>query len=65
MDPLFIYLNELEFDDLKRFMLKFSKDSQLKIIFFSTKKDYFITRMICHLKLKTDITNEKKLEKIK
>ena len=38
MDPVFIYLNELEFDDLKRFMLKFSKDSQLKIIFFQQRK---------------------------
>ena len=37
----------------------------LKKILFSTKKEYFITSMICCLKPETDITNKKKVEKMK
>ena len=46
MEPAFIYFNELEFEKL-----------ELKKKLFSTKKDYFNTKIICYLKLESDITS--------
>ena len=58
MDPVVIYFKELEFDILQRFTLGCSENNKLKKIFFSTS-------MICYLKLETNITNNKNLEKNK
>ena len=58
MDPVVIYFKELEFNILQRFTLAFSQNNELKKIFFSTN-------MICYLKLETNITNNKNLEKNK
>ena len=58
MDPVVIYFKELEFDILQRFTLGYSENNELKKIFFSTS-------MICYLKLETNITNNKNLEKNK
>ena len=58
MDPVVIYFKELEFDILQRFTLGFSENNELKKILFSTS-------MICYLKLETNITNNKNLEKNK
>ena len=58
MDPVVIYFKELEFDILQRFTLGYSENNELKKFFFSTS-------MICYLKLETNITNNKNLEKNK
>ena len=58
MDPVVIYFKELEFNILQRFTLAFSQNNELKKIFFSTN-------IICYLKLETNITNNKNLEKNK
>ena len=58
MDPVVIYFKELEFNILQRFTLGFSQNNELK-------KKFFSTNMICYLKLETNITNNKNLEKNK
>ena len=58
MDPVVIYFKELEFNILQRFTLGFSQNNELK-------KKIFSTNMICYLKLETNITNNKNLEKNK
>ena len=58
MDPVVIYFKELEFNILQRFTLGFSQNNELK-------KNVFSTNMICYLKLETNITNNKNLEKNK
>ena len=58
MDPVVIYFKELEFNILQRFTLGFSQNNKLK-------KKFFSTNMICYLKLETNITNNKNLEKNK
>ena len=58
MDPVVIYFKELEFNILQRFTLGFSQNNELK-------KNFFSTNMICYLKLETNITNNKNLEKNK
>ena len=64
MEFAFTYFNELEFDDSNRFTLRFSQNNELKKIFFQQKR-CFITSIICHLKLETNITNKKKNKQIK
>ena len=58
MDPVVIYFKELEFNILQRFTLAFSQNNELK-------KNFFSTNIICYLKLETNITNNKNLEKNK
>ena len=59
----FTYFNELEYDDLNRFTLRFSQNNELQKIFFQQKRR-FITSFICHCKLETNITNKKKDKQI-
>ena len=43
MEPVFIYFDELEFDERNRFILKFSNDEEneaTNYILFSKNKDY-------------------------
>ena len=59
VEPVYIYFDEPIFDDKKIFILRFSKNNEMKKVLFSTKKDYFITSMKCFLKLDDDKKNWK------
>ena len=63
MEPVYIYFDQLTFNDKNRVILKFSKNDEIKKAPFSSKKEYFITSMKCFLKLDSDIKNWKKYKK--
>lgn len=42
IEPVFIYFNELKFDDQKRLVLKFSNKDEVRKVLLSNKKGYFL-----------------------
>ena len=64
MKPVYIYFNELIFIDKKRFILKFSKNDEIKVVFFWLKKVFYYS-MKCFFNLGNDIKNYKKCKKFK
>ena len=54
MDPIFIYYNNLKFQDNKIFTIKFSDGGWLDGVLFKKKKDYYRVSMSCF----TEITND-------
>ena len=54
MDLIFIYSNDLQFQDNKSFTIDFSDDDRLQGVLFKKNKDYYLTSMSCF----TEITND-------
>ena len=51
MDPIFIYYNDLKFQDNKIFTIEFSDGDQLDGVLFKKKKDYYLISMSCFIKI--------------
>ena len=64
MDPIFIYNNNLIFDENQRFILNFSDGDILKGVNFSKENDYFIMSMSCFTEVFNDITRLKQYNDI-
>ena len=64
MDPIFIYNNNLIFDENQRFILNFSDGDILKGVNFSKENDYFIMSMSCFTEVFNDITKLKQYDDI-
>ena len=64
MDPIFIYNNNLIFDENQRFILNFSDGDILKGVNFSKENDYFIMSMSCFTEVFNDITKLKQYNDI-
>ena len=59
MDPIFIYNNNLNFDENHRFILNFSDGDVLKGVKFSKENDYYIMSMSCFIEVSNEITKLK------
>ena len=64
MDPIFIYNNNLIFDENQRFILNFSDGDILKGVNFSKENDYFIMSMSCFTEVFNDIKKLKQYNDI-
>ena len=65
MEPIFIYFKEIALNKNKKFTLEFSQTDQIYKVYFSPRKDCFITSMDCDLNLEQDIKNDGVLDEIK
>ena len=65
MEPVFIYYNNLSFDQNKMFMLEFSDGDLLEGVIFKKNKDHYITSMSCYVHLTADVTKLPQFDKIK
>ena len=69
MEPIFIYYNNLNFDQDKNFMLAFGDSDKLNGVIFKKKKkkkeDYYITSMSCYVDLTVHVTKLPQFDKIK
>ena len=59
MDPIFIYSNNLIFDENQRIMLNFSDGDVLKCVNFSKENGYYIMSMSYFIEVSNDITKLK------
>ena len=57
MDPIFIYNNNLNFDENHRFILNFSDGDVLKGVNFSKENDYY-SLWVCHNEYLIEVPNE-------
>ena len=57
MEPIFIYCNNLTFDQNKRFILEFSDDDLLEGVLFKKNKDCYITSMSCYVDLTVEFSD--------
>ena len=64
MNPIFIYNNNLIFDENQRFILNFSDGDILKGVNFSKENDYFIMSMLCFTEVFNDTTKLKQYDHI-
>ena len=65
MDPIFIYNNNLIFDENQRFILNFRDGDILKGVNFSKENDYYIMSMPCFTEVSNDITKLKQCGDVK
>ena len=56
MDPIFIYSNNLQFQDNKSFTIDFSNNDRLDGILFKKNKDYYLTSMSCFIEITNDLS---------
>ena len=56
MDPIFIYSNNLQFQDNKSFTIDFSNDNRLQGVLFKKNKDYYLTSMSCFIEITNDLS---------
>ena len=56
MDLIFIYYNDLKFQDNKIFMIKFSNGNRLDGVLFKKKKDYYLVSMSCFIEITNDLS---------
>ena len=63
MDSIFIYNNNLIFDENQRFILNFS-DVDVLCVNFSKEYDYYIISMLCFTEVFNDITKLKQYDDI-
>ena len=64
MDPIFIYNNNLIFQENQRFILNFSDGDVFKGVNFSKENDYYIMSMSCFIEVSNDITKLKQYDDI-
>ena len=56
MDLIFIYSNNLQFQDNKSFTIDFSNNDRLDGILFKKNKDYYLTSMSCFIEITNDLS---------
>ena len=56
MDLVFIFYNNLKFEDNKKFTIEFSNDDRLQGVMFLKNNDYYLTSMSCYIQLTNDLT---------
>ena len=56
MDPIFIYSDNLQFQDNKSFTIDFSDDDRLQGVLFKKNKDYYLTSMSCFIEITNDLS---------
>ena len=56
MEPIFIYSNDLQFQDNKSFTINFSDDDRLQEVLFKKNKDYYLTSMSCFIEITNDLS---------
>ena len=56
MDPIFIYSNNLQFQDNKSFTTNFSNGDRLHGVLFKKNKDYYLTSMSCFMEITNDLS---------
>ena len=56
MDLIFIYYNDLKFQDNKIFIIKFSNGNRLDGVLFKKKKDYYLVSMSCFIEITNDLS---------
>ena len=56
MDLIFIYYNDLKFQDNKIFIIKFSNGNRLDRVLFKKKKDYYLVSMSCFIEITNDLS---------
>ena len=64
MDTIFIYTNNLTFDENQKFILNFSDGDVFKSVNFSKENDYYIMSMFCFIEVSNDITKLKQYNDI-
>ena len=64
MDPIFIYNNNLNFDENHRFILSFSDGDILKGVNFLKENDYYIMSMLCFIEVSNEIMKLKRYDDI-
>ena len=55
MDPIFIYYNNLNFQENKFFTIEVSNGDQLDGVLFK-KKDYYLVSMFCFIEITNDLS---------
>ena len=65
MDPIFIYYNDLKFQDNKIFTIKFSDGDRLDRVLFKKKKDYYLVSMSCFIEITNDLSELTHYDNIK
>lgn len=65
MEPIFIYYNNLKFDQNKNFTLEFCNGDKLDGLIFKKNKDYYIKNMSCYVDLAVDVNKLPQFDKIK
>ena len=65
MDPIFIYYNDLKFQDNKVFTIKFSNVGQLVGVLFKKKKYYYLVSMSCFIEITNDLSELTHYDNIK
>ena len=55
MDLIFIYYNDLKFQDNKIFTIEFSDGDRLDGVLFK-KKDYYLVSMSCFIEITNDLS---------
>ena len=64
MNPIFIYDNNVIFDENQRFILNFSNGDVLKGVNLSKENDHYIMSMSCLIEVSNDITKLKQCDDI-
>ena len=64
MDPVFIYNNNLIFDENQKFILNFSDGDILQGVNFSKEDDYHIMSMLCFIEVSNNISKLKQYDNI-
>ena len=65
MGPIFIYYNNLKFEENKQFTLEFSNKDLLQGIIFLKNRDYFLMSMSCFMEVENKISKLKQYPAIK
>ena len=56
MDLVFIYYNNLEFQDNKIFSINFNDGDRLQGILLKKNRDYYLTSMSCFIEITNDLS---------
>ena len=64
MERVFIYYNNLSFNQNKRITLEFSNGDLLEGVIFKKNKDYYINSMSCYVDLTADVKKLPQFDKI-
>ena len=62
---MFIYYNNLKFEENKTFTIGFSNEDRLQGKMFRKAKDYYLTSMSCFIQLTNDLTELMHFDDIK
>ena len=64
MDPIFIYGNNLQFQDNEPFTINFSNGDRLHGLLFKKNKDYYLTSVSCFIEITNDLSELEHYSKI-